>query len=140
MTIWFKPVTVEELNKHSANSMLEHLEIRFTEIGEDYVKATMPVDRRTRQPFGILHGGASVSLAESMGSVAGMLCLDPAKRYPVGIEINANHISAVKEGMVEGICRPVHIGKSTQVWEIKISDERKRLVCISRITLAILDR
>lgn len=140
MSIWFKEVSVEELNRFSKNTMLEHIGIEITELGEDYVKARMPVDHRTRQPLGLLHGGASVALAESLGSIASQLSIDHTKKTCVGLEINANHIRAMREGYVEGIARPLHIGGKTQVWEIKIYDPRERIVCVSRITMAILDK
>ena len=133
-------VTLESLNQMSSKSMVRHLGIEFIEIGEDYLKASMPVDTRTHQPFGVLHGGASVALAETLGSVAANTVLTSRDQYCVGQEINANHIRPVKEGLVFGITRPVHIGKTSQVWEIKITDERDRLVCISRITLAVLTK
>jgi 1,4-dihydroxy-2-naphthoyl-CoA hydrolase len=118
--------------------MLGHLGIRFIEIGDDYLVATMPVDHRTQQPFGLLHGGASVALAESMGSVGSQLCLDADQFFCVGLEINANHIRAVRSGQVKGVARPLHIGRRTQVWDIRIYDEQERLVCVSRLTLAVL--
>ena len=119
--------------------MQQHIGIQFTEIGDDYIKATMPVDNRTKQPMGLLHGGASVALAESLGSVASVLCVDPEKQTVVGLEINANHIKTAKEGFVTGITKPIHLGRSTQVWEIRIYNEAEQLVCISRITNAILE-
>ncbi len=115
------------------------LGIVFTEIGPDFVRATMPVDARTRQPYGLLHGGASVLLAETLGSSAGNLCVEPGERC-VGIEINANHLAAVREGQVTGTARPLHVGRRTQVWEIRIEDDLGRLVCISRLTLAVIAR
>ena len=133
-------LTLESLNQMSSESMVRHLGIEFIEIGEDYLKASMPVDTRTHQPFGVLHGGASVTLAETLGSVAANTVLTSRDQYCVGQEINANHIRPVKEGLVFGITRPVHIGRTSQVWEIKITDERDRLVCISRITLAVLTK
>ncbi|MBT8136132.1 MAG: hotdog fold thioesterase [Gammaproteobacteria bacterium] len=120
--------------------MAEHLGILITEIGDDYIQATMPVDDRTRQPMGLLHGGASVVLAETLGSVAANLAVDPARFACVGLEINANHVRAVHRGQVTGNARPVHIGRSTQVWQIEIHDDENRLVCLSRITLSVLDR
>ena len=120
--------------------MIDHLDITFTEIGDDYLKATMPVDHRTTQPLGLLHGGASVVLAETLGSTAATLCVDVEKQYCVGIEINANHLRAVRQGTVTGTARPVHIGRLMQVWQIHIHDERDRLVAVSRLTLAVLDR
>ncbi|MBU2913326.1 MULTISPECIES: hotdog fold thioesterase [Reichenbachiella] len=132
--------TLEAINDLSQNTLLEHIGIQFTEIGTDYLKATMPVDSRTHQPMGLLHGGASVVLAESLGSVAAQMTIDPHEQYCVGLDINANHIKSVREGVVEGIATPLHRGKKTQVWEIKIYNEKKELVCVSRITMAILDR
>ncbi len=120
--------------------MIDHLGIEFLEVGDDYIKAKMPVDHRTIQPFGLLHGGASVALAETLGSVAANLCVDREKKMCVGLEINANHIRPVTNGFVYGIARPIHIGASTQVWEIRIQNEQEKLVCISRLTLAVLDK
>ena len=120
--------------------MIEHLGIEFLELGDDYIKARMPVDHRTIQPFGLLHGGASVALAETLGSVAANLCVDREKKMCVGLEINANHIRPVTSGFVYGIARPIHIGASTQLWEIRIHNEQEKLVCISRLTMAILDK
>ena len=120
--------------------MVGHLGIEFTEIGNDYVRARMPVDARTLQPYGLLHGGASVTLAETLGSTGAMMSLDAALQYAVGLEINANHVRAVKAGWVTGTARPLHRGKTTQIWEIRIVDDSDKLVCISRITVAVLDR
>ncbi|GBD00988.1 1,4-dihydroxy-2-naphthoyl-CoA hydrolase [bacterium HR18] len=136
--IWKRPATLEDLNRMTEGNMLGHLGIRFIEIGDDYLVATMPVDGRTQQPFGLLHGGASVALAESMGSVGSQLCLDSDQLFCVGLEINANHIRAVRSGQVKGVARPLHIGRRTQVWDIRIYDAQERLVCISRLTLAVL--
>src|SRR5258706_3112479 len=137
----FKPgIALEALNRLSANTMVEHLGIEYTSIGEDYLEAKMPVDYRTHQPLGLLHGGASVTLAETLGSVAAMCCLDTNLQYPVGLEINANHIKSVREGFVLGRVKPVHIGKKTHVWEIRITTEKNELVCLSRITMAIIDK
>jgi len=135
-----KGVTIDQLNQLSRKTLVEHLGIKFTEVGEDYISASMPVDHRTHQPFGLLHGGASVALAETLGSVAATLCLDQKFLYGVGLEINANHIRAMKEGIVIGTTRPIHVGKRTHVWEIKITNELDELVCISRITIAIIDK
>lgn len=129
-----------QLNQLSLNSMVEHLGIEFTEVGEDYLVAKMPVDRRTHQPMGLLHGGASVALAETLGSVAATLTVDPSLQHCVGLEINANHIKSVRSGFVYGKTTPVHIGKKTQVWEIRITDDQHQLICISRITLAVIDK
>lgn len=132
-------VTLDQLNALSQGTLMEPLGIRFTELGSDYLRATMPVDARTRQPYGLLHGGASVALAETLGSSAGGLCVGPDQGV-VGIEINANHLRGVREGVVTGTARPIHVGRSTQVWEIKIEDERGRPVCVSRLTLAVIER
>lgn len=131
--------TLEDLNAMSKDTAMIPLGIRFTEIGPDYVRGTMPVDARTKQPYGLLHGGASVLLAETLGSTAGGLCA-PEGKGVVGIEINANHVRGVREGIVTGTARPVHVGASTQVWEIRIEDEAGRLVCVSRLTLAVVAR
>lgn len=120
--------------------MAEHLGIEFVEIGDDFLKARMPVDHRTRQPYGLLHGGASVALAETLGSVAAALVVDHHTSYPVGLEINANHIRSVSNGYVYGIAKPFHRGSTTHVWEIKITNEKEELICVSRITVAILKR
>jgi 1,4-dihydroxy-2-naphthoyl-CoA hydrolase len=120
--------------------MLEHLGIEITEIGPDFVRGTMPVDHRTVQPMSILHGGASVALAESLGSIASYLTIDIEKFHSVGMEINANHLRPVTHGLVTGTTRPVHIGKRTQVWAIEIADEKNRMVCVSRLTMAVVDR
>ncbi|MFA5685282.1 MAG: hotdog fold thioesterase [Lysobacteraceae bacterium] len=120
--------------------MVGGLGIEILEQGEDFLRGRMPVDARTKQPFGLLHGGASVALAESLGSLAGNLCLDPTREVAVGLEINANHLRAVTAGHVHGTARPLHIGRSTQVWEIRIEDGEGRLVCISRLTLAVTPR
>lgn len=140
MSIWFKPIDLDELNSYQQGTLVSHLGIRYTGIGDDWLKASMPVDARTKQPAGILHGGASVALAETLGSTGANLVLDREKKLCVGLEINANHIRAMRDGEVTGIARPLHMGSTTQVWEIKISDAAERLVCVSRITLAVLDR
>lgn len=118
--------------------MAEHLGMEFTEVGEDFIKGCMPVDTRTRQPYGLLHGGASAALAETLGSLGAAFVVDRSKYNTVGLEINANHVRGVREGYVTGIARPLHIGKTTQVWEIRITDERDKLVCVSRLTVAII--
>jgi 1,4-dihydroxy-2-naphthoyl-CoA hydrolase len=140
MNTWFKPFTIETLDQWVPGTMVEHLGIVFTEIGADFLRATMPVDHRTVQAMGILHGGASVALAETLGSVAGNMCLDLEKHVCVGQEINANHLRPASAGVVTGTARPVHLGQRTQVWQIEIRDARERLVCVSRITLAVIDR
>lgn len=140
MGIFSKDITLEALNKLSRNTMAERIGIEFTAIGDDFMEARMPVDSRTHQPFGLLHGGASVALAETLGSVAAHCCVDPAKQFCVGLDINANHLRGVREGFVTGITKPIHIGKKTQVWEIRITNQKDELVCISRITMAVLDK
>ena len=131
--------TIDRLNALSRDTAIVALGIEFTEIGPDFLRATMPVDARTRQPYGLLHGGASVLLAETLGSTAGNLCV-PEDRICVGIEINANHVRGAREGVVTGTARALHVGASTHVWEIRIEDARGRLVCISRLTLAVVAR
>ena len=140
MAIWRSQVTPESLNEHGRMTLIEHLGIEFLEIGEDFIRARMPVDHTTRTPVGILHGGASASLAETLGSVAANLCVDQKKKYCVGLEINANHIRPVAGGYVYGITKPLHLGNTTQIWEIRISDEKGKLACISRLTLAVLEK
>jgi 1,4-dihydroxy-2-naphthoyl-CoA hydrolase len=138
-SIWFGNPTLEKINQRGKGTMVEHLMIEFVEAGEDFLKARMPVDHRTKQPVGILHGGASAALAETIGSTAANLAVDSAKQYCVGLDINANHIRSCTGGFVEGVARPLHLGRSTQVWEIKITQDDK-LVCVSRLTMAVLDR
>ncbi len=132
-TIWFKPLSIEDL-KDSAVNMDKNLGIEFTEIGDDYIIAKMPVIEKTKQPYGILHGGASCVLTESLGSTAAALSMDSEKKYPVGIEINANHLSSPTEGFVYAKAMPVHIGGSTSVWNIDITDDAGKRVCYSRFT------
>ena len=138
--MWFKNFTIEDLQREVKGNMMEHIGIEFTDIGEDYLAAKMPVDYRTTQPLGLLHGGASVALAESLGSMATYLCLDTEKLYCVGLEINANHIRSVKDGYVYGIAKPLHMGRNTHIWEIKITDQDKKLICVSRLTRAIMSK
>ena len=133
-------VTLESLNAMGKGNMVEHLGIEFTGVSEDSLTAKMPVDHRTKQPMGLLHGGASVVLAETVGSVASHLCIDTQKQYSVGLDINANHLKAVTEGYVYGTAKALHIGKRTQVWEIRILNENQQLVCISRLTMAVVDK
>ena len=140
MVIWFKKVSVEEINEMHKNTMQSFCGIEFLEIGDDYIKAKMPANERTKQPHGLLHGGANVVLAESLGSIAAVLCIDLSKFTCVGLEVNANHIRAVRHGFVYGITKPLHIGRSTQIWEIKIYDEENKLTCVSRITNAIIPK
>jgi len=141
MSIWFnKAITIEKIAPISKNTLGEHIGMQFSEIGENYLKATMPVDHRTHQPYGLLHGGASAALAETLGSVSSALVIDQEKFICVGIEINANHVRSVRSGIVTGICSPIHIGATTHVWDIRIHDERNKLVCISRLTVATLKK
>lgn len=135
-----RTITLDALQTFGKNTISDHIGIEFTEIGTDYITARMPVDKRTHQPFGILHGGASVVLAETLGSVASFLCIaDPEKQHAVGLEINANHVRSVKEGFVYGTVRPIHLGRTTQIWDIQITNEAGKLVCISRLTCAIVN-
>jgi 1,4-dihydroxy-2-naphthoyl-CoA hydrolase len=137
--IWQRPnLDPAELTHKEGQSLAEHLGIVVTEIGDDYVTATMPVDTRTVQPHGRLHGGASVALAETVGSLAANLTLDPAEQIAVGLEINANHVRPVKSGLVQATARPEALGRTTQIWSIRIVDEQQRLVCISRLTMAVI--
>ena len=135
-----KELTLERLNTINENTMASHIGIEFTEIGSDYLVARMPVDKRTTQPYNILHGGASVVLSETLGSQAAAVLLDLDKQYPVGLEINANHIKSISSGYVYGRVTPIHIGRSTHVWETRIIDEENSLICISKLTVAILNR
>ena len=122
------------------DNMSSHLGIEFTELGDDYLKARMPVDERTRQPYGLLHGGASCVLAETLGSIGSALVINPERYICVGLEINANHIKSARDGYVLGIARPIHLGSTTHVWDIRITDDREKLICISRLTVAILPK
>jgi 1,4-dihydroxy-2-naphthoyl-CoA hydrolase len=137
---WFTKFTPEQLNERPTNHMGAFLGIKFTEVTDDALTATMPVDERTHQPAGILHGGASVVLAETLGSVASYMCIDPQKYQAVGLEVNANHLRPVKSGLVTGICKPLHIGAKTHVWEIKIYNDKGKMSCISRLTVAIINK
>lgn len=139
MGIWFGTPTVEEGNRMMRGLLADHLGIRFTEFGEDFLRGTMPVEPRTHQPMGYLHGGASVVLAESLGSVAANCVVDARRFRCLGQEINANHLRPVTDGLVTGTARPIHLGSRSQVWGIEILDARERLVCISRLTIAIVD-
>ncbi|NAW70187.1 hotdog fold thioesterase [Vibrio sp. V27_P1S3P104] len=136
MAIWKRPISLADLNATSKNTLIEHLNIIYTDVTENTLSATMPVCSFTHQPLGMLHGGASVVLAETLGSLAANFCVDDS-RYCVGLDINANHIRAMREGMVIGTASPVHLGISTQVWQIEITDEKERLVCTSRLTMAV---
>jgi 1,4-dihydroxy-2-naphthoyl-CoA hydrolase len=140
MSIWRTPTSVEQLQDHSRNTLAETIGIRVTEIGPDFLRATMPVSPRTHQPMGVLHGGASVALAETVGSIAATLCVDRTRYVCLGQEINANHLRPVSSGLVTATARPYHIGKRSHVWQIEIRDEHEKLVCVSRLTIAVVDR
>ncbi len=135
--IWRRSATLEALNAMGEGNMVYHLGIQFTALNHDSIEATMPVDHRTKQPFGLLHGGASVTLAETLGSVAGYLCSEGDQRV-VGLEINANHLRSATEGTVRGLCKPVHLGRRHQVWQIEIFDDSGSLCCTSRLTTALI--
>ena len=136
-SIWKRPISVELLNALHVDTTVAHLGIEFIEVGDDFIRARAPVDQRTRQPMGILHGGISVLLAESLGSCGAAFSSPPEVRT-VGLDINANHLRSVSEGWITGICRPIHRGRSTHVWQIEVSDDQGRPTCISRITMAML--
>jgi 1,4-dihydroxy-2-naphthoyl-CoA hydrolase len=141
MSIWFdEHIELKNFAPWSKDTLGEHLGMEFTAIGDNFLQATMPVDKRTRQPYGLLHGGASVALAETLGSVASALVIDRSKNICVGMEINANHIRSARSGFVTGTCTPIHLGSTSHVWEIKIHDEQQKLICISRLTVAILKK
>jgi 1,4-dihydroxy-2-naphthoyl-CoA hydrolase len=140
VSIWLGTPSLELLNAATAGTMMRPLDIVFTEVGPDFLRATMPVDDRTRQPYGLLHGGASVTLAETLGSTGASLCIDSERFLCVGQEINANHLRGVKSGRVTGTARPVHIGGRSHVWGIEIVNEAGALICISRLTMAIIER
>ncbi len=141
MSIWYKKnYTIEELNGLSTGTMGQFLGMEFTEIGDDFMKMHMPVDHRTKQPYGLLHGGASAALAETIGSVASSMCINTEKQICVGMEINCNHLKGVSDGFVIATVKPIHIGASSHVWDIRIEDEKDRLICVSRLTVAILKK
>lgn len=141
MSIWYhKDLSVDQFDQLGKDTMSEHIGIEWTELGENFIKARMPVDHRTNQPYGLLHGGASCVLAETIGSVASAMVVDHTKFYCVGLEINANHIRSAREGFVTGVVTPLHIGATTHVWDIKIYDEREKMVCVSRLTVAVIAR
>ncbi|MCH9769879.1 MAG: hotdog fold thioesterase [Gammaproteobacteria bacterium] len=140
MSIWKMPISIEDVSQRSQNTMSEHLGIEFTEVGDDYLLATMPVDHRTQQPLGIMHGGASCVLAETVGSTAANYCVDQNTHYCVGLDINTNHIRSMREGAVFAKAMALHLGRSTQVWEIKITNKDGKLVSINRLTMAVLNR
>ena len=140
MSIWFREYSIDDVSALQRGNMGQHIGIEIVRIGPDQLEGRMPVDKRTTQPDGILHGGASVALAETLGSVGGAMVVDQARFQVVGQEINANHIRSAREGHVHGTARPIHLGRRSQVWAIEIVDDQKRLVCVSRITLAVIER
>lgn len=133
-------LSIEAINDIGKNTMFDAIGIKILEVGPDYIKGSMPVNSQTKQPMGLLHGGASVAFAETLGSIASTLMIDMTKKAPVGLEINANHIKSARDGLVYGVCRPLHVGSRTHVWEIKISNEQDQLVCVSRLTTSIIDQ
>lgn len=139
MSIWKKNTDLTRLNAINADTLIAWIGIEYTQIGDNFLKGTMPVDSRTHQPHGLLHGGASVVLAETLGSVAANLAV-PDDKVCVGLEVNANHIRSIKKGTVTGTATAVHIGYSTQIWQIEICNERNQLICTSRLTVAVIDK
>jgi 1,4-dihydroxy-2-naphthoyl-CoA hydrolase len=140
MSIWKRTATPAELTAAGARSLSGHLGIAITELGADFVRGTMPVNAHTHQPFGLLHGGASVALAETLGSIGSMLCVDTERFMVVGQEINANHIRGKSSGLITATARPLHLGRTSHVWHIELRDEREQLVCVSRLTIAVVER
>ena len=138
MSIWYTPPNIEVVNQFSEGCMVAHLGIEITDIGDNYLCGKMPVDHRTKQPFGLLHGGASVTLAETLGSIASGLVVDVTQKTCVGLEINANHLRSATSGWVYGTARPIHIGRTTHIWDIQITNHQNKLVCISRLTMAVI--
>ena len=140
MSIWKMPINHDLLTVRSKNTFAEYIGIQFTEIGDDYLKATLPVDHRTKQPLGLLNGGVSAAAAETVSSTAANYCVDQSIAYCVGLDINANHIRPADAGLVTVIAKPIHLGNKTQVWEIKIENEKQKLICIARMTMAVVYR
>jgi 1,4-dihydroxy-2-naphthoyl-CoA hydrolase len=140
MAIWFRDFSTAYARERGVGTMIDHLGIEIFEAGDDYLRGRMPVDERTRQPAGVLHGGASVAFAETLASWAASYCVDPSQHHCVGIEINANHVRPVSEGYVLGTARPLNLGRTLQVWEVRIENEQGKLVCISRVTMAVLKK
>ena len=138
MPIWKKPIDLNQLNALNENTVSRHLGIEITELGDDFLRGRVPVDHRTKQPFGLLHGGASVVLAETVGSMAAYLCVDASKFYCVGLEVNANHLRGVRSGRVTAVAKAIHIGRTTQVWDIRLSGDDGKLSCVSRLTMAVV--
>lgn len=140
MPIWKSPTTIYDLKQRGLNTLTDFLEIEYLEIGDDYLTARMPVIGKTKQPMGLMHGGASAALAESVGSVSAMMCVDHTTETIVGLELNINHIKAMREGFVLATCRPFHIGRKTHVWDIKITNEAQELVSIARLTTMVISK
>jgi 1,4-dihydroxy-2-naphthoyl-CoA hydrolase len=140
MPIWKMPINCQLLSERAKNTFAEFIGIEFTEVGDDYVKATLPVDQRTKQPLGLLNGGVSAALAETVASSAANYCVDQSVCYCVGLDINANHLRPAVSGFVTATAKPIHLGNKTQVWEIKIENDAGKLVCISRMTMAVVLR
>lgn len=140
MSIWYKDVSLEELTLRNKKTMSDFLSIEFIEIGDDFITAKMPVDDRTKQPVGIMHGGASCVLAETVGSIAANFCVDPAKYYCVGLDINTNHIRSIREGFVYATAKPFHLGRSTQVWGINIVNDKQQMISVNRLTMTVLTK
>ena|SRR5665213_502984 len=141
MSIWFdKNINLEKIKDFGKDTMAGFLDMEWSDIGDDFLEMSLPVNEKTRQPYGLLHGGASCVLAETVGSVASALVIDMEKYYCVGLEINANHVRSVKQGLIKGRCTPLHLGRRTHVWDIRITDSDKKLVCVSRLTVAILPK
>ncbi len=139
--IWFnKDITLESLKSLEQETMASFLEMEWVEIGDGFLKMKMPVNSKTKQPYGLLHGGASCALAETIGSIGSFLVIDPSQKMCVGLEINANHIRSARSGYVTATATPLHLGKTTHLWDIKIHDEDKKLICVSRLTVAIINR
>jgi len=136
--IWALGLTPQEINERAANTLSDYLGIRFTEVGDDFLSAVMPIDQKTIQPMGIMHGGASAALAETVASAAANYCIDQNAQIAVGLDLNINHLRAVKSGFVKAIARPFHLGQTTQVWEIKIFNKEEALVSIARLTVAVI--
>lgn len=140
MSIWHSEITLDQLNQRGENTLCDLIDICFTEVGDDFLKATMPVNKKTKQPIGILHGGANVVLGETIASTAANAVIDINTHYCVGLEINANHIRSAREGFVTGVTRPIHLGRTTQIWSIEIFNEAGKITCSSRMTAAVITR
>lgn len=140
MSIWKNKGTAEILNVGNKNTMVEHLGIEITEVGEDYIKGTMPVDERTKQPYGLLHGGASAVLSETLGSIAANMCVDINTHYAVGLDISATHLKSATNGIVTGICKPIKIGRKVQVWQTQLFNDKNQMICDSKLTVMVLQK